>query len=132
VLEIVKDTSFVDNTADIQLVEQTSVSAEDPHMILMAKLAAQVLSKSYPNHWWIVGFAPGFTMIIKYGGADQRFGFTVDAAKAATISEFEKAVVYGGGELLERLGIPRGAWDGESGFGAVYDGAEEHGPNKVH
>jgi hypothetical protein len=46
-------------------------------------------------------------------GADARYGYSVDASKAASISELEHAIVMGGGELLERLGMKRGAWDGD-------------------
>lgn len=109
--------------ADVRVVEQTSVDAETPRMTMLAKLAAQLLTRHYPNHVWMVGWAPGWVMVIKYMGADARFGYTVDCGKAATISEIEKAVVNAGGELLERLGMRRGAWDGELP-GRQYDGAE--------
>lgn len=103
----------MEDNADIQTVEVTSVDAESRQMEMMAKLAAQVLTSHYLNHAWAVGWAPGMTLVIKYLGADQRYGYTVDASKAASISQFEHAVVMGGGELLERLGMKRGAWDGE-------------------
>jgi hypothetical protein len=111
----------VDNQADIQTVEQTSATPEDVQMETIAKLSAQLLSKHYPNHLWMVGWAPGMTLVIKHMMGDNRYGFTVDAARAATISELEKAVVMGGGELLERLGYARGAWDGDTPVG-TYDG----------
>lgn len=101
------------DNADIQTVEVTSVDAESRQMEMMAKLAAQVLTNHYMNHAWAVGWAPGMTLVIKYLGADARYGYTVDAGRAASISEFERAVVMGGGELLERLDMKRGAWDGE-------------------
>ena len=107
---------------DIETVEVTSFDKEHNQMEMMAKLAAQVLTRHYPNHMWMVGWAPGMTLIIKLGGADARYGFTVDAARAASISEYEHAVMYGGGELLERLGMARGAWNGED-FGKTYEGA---------
>jgi len=99
--------------ADIQTVEVTSVDDESKQMEMMAKLAAQLLTKHYLNHAWAVGWAPGMTLVIKYLGADQRYGYTIDAGSAHSISEFEHAVVMGGGELLERLGMKRGVWDGE-------------------
>ncbi len=104
----------MDNTADIQTVEVSSHDNETAQMILFAKLAAQVLTRHYPDHIWMVGFAPGLTIVIKNMAiADGRYGYTVDAGKAASISEFEHAVVIGGGELLERCGVKRGAWNGE-------------------
>lgn len=108
--------------ADIQTVEVTSVDGESQRMEAVAKLAAQLLTRHYPNHVWMIGWAPGAVLVIKYMGADARFGYTVDAGKAASVSELEKAVVMAGGELLERLGLPRGAWDGELP-GQEYEGA---------
>jgi hypothetical protein len=101
------------DVADIQTVEQTP-DVENQKMEQIAKMSAQVLTRHYPNHLWAVGWAPGYTLVIKNMAIDDgRYGFTVDAAKAATVSELEKAVMYGGGELLERCGVPRGAWNGE-------------------
>lgn len=100
--------------SDVALVEVTSVDPEHEQMVMFAKLAAQLLSKHYPNHWWQVGFVPGMTLVIKNMAIDDgRYGFTVDVARAATISEVEKTIVRAGGELLERCGVPRGSWDGE-------------------
>jgi hypothetical protein len=99
--------------ADIRTVEVTSDDPENAQMELIAKMAAHVLTNHYPNHLWAIGWAPGMTLVIKYLGADQRYGYTIDAAKAASVSQLEHAIVMGGGELLERLGMKRGAWDGE-------------------
>ena len=99
---------------DIATVEVTSVDAESSQMELIAKLAATRLMEHYPNHLWAVGWAPGMTLVIKNMAIDDgRYGFTVDAARAATVSELEQHIVMGGGELLERCGVPRGAWDGQ-------------------
>lgn len=98
---------------DIQTVDFTP-DVENTQMELIAKMAASTLSKHYPNHWWAVGWAPGRTLVIKNMAIDDgRYGFTVDAHRAASVSELEHAIMLGGGELLERCGVPRGAWDGE-------------------
>jgi len=100
--------------ADLQTVEVTSPdSGEDSQMELIAKLAAQKLSQHYPAHVWMVGWAPGMTLVIKNMAMDSRYGYTVDAGRAASISELEHAVMMGGGELLERMSMTRGKWDGE-------------------
>lgn len=100
--------------ADIQVVEETSRDVESNQMELIAKMAASVLSAAYPSHVWAVGWAPGMTLVIKNLAIDDgRYGFTVDAARAATVSELERTIRLGGGELLERCGVPRGKWDGE-------------------
>lgn len=98
---------------DIATVDATP-DVENGQMELIAKLAAQTLSKHYPNHVWMVGWAPGRTLIVKNMAIDDgRYGFTVDAHRAASVSELEHAIMRAGGELLERCGVPRGAWDGE-------------------
>jgi hypothetical protein len=87
---------------------------ENLQMEMMAKLATQVLCKHYPEHLWMVGWAPGMTLVVKNMGiSDGRYGFTVDAARAASISELEHCMMVAGGELLERCGVKRGAWSGE-------------------
>jgi hypothetical protein len=102
-----------DGDLDMALLDVTA-DPENAQMHLIAKMAAGLLSKHYANHLWMVGWAPGMTLIIKLMGSDTKYGYTVDAHKAATTSELEKAIVWGGGELLERLGMRRGAWDGEA------------------
>jgi hypothetical protein len=98
---------------DIETVEATP-DVENSQMELVAKLAAQTLSRHYPNHVWMVGWAPGRVLVVKNMAIDDgRYGFTVDAFRAATVSELERNIVLAGGELLERCGVPRGAWNGE-------------------
>ena len=114
---------------DIQTVDSTP-DPENTQMEMMAKMAAQILCAHYPNHLWAVGWAPGLTLVIKNSGiSDGRYGFTVDCAKAASISEVEKSVKFGGGELLERCGVPRGKWDGE--FMHFQDKTEDGRPLRV-
>lgn len=112
---------------DVRTVEETSSRALDPEWAMMevvCKKAAMLLSRIYPNHLWMVGSAPGGVLCIKHGLGDSRYGFTIDVPKAASASELEKAIVYGGGELLERMNMPRGAWDGET-QATQYDGAKD-------
>ena len=116
---------------DVQVVEQTTNGDEDAKLAMIAKFAAQTLSKSYPNHWWMVGWAPGGVLVIKHGAGDGRYGFTIDVPGADSIGRLEKAIVYGGGELLERMNMPRGAWDGEA-TPTMYEGMEEYGPKRAH
>ena len=99
---------------DVQTVEHTSVDAETIEMEIKAKQAAEDLSKAYPNHLWAVGWAPGMTLIVKNMAIDDgRYGFTIDAAKAFSASDLARMAVRAGGELLERCGVRRGAWNGE-------------------
>jgi hypothetical protein len=100
----------MNSETDIQVAEVTSVDGESVEMEAKAKDCAHTLSTHYPNHLW----APGMTLVVKNMAIDDgRYGFTIDAAKAATVSELSRMAVLAGGELLERCGVKRGAWDGE-------------------
>lgn len=106
----------MDQSADIQTVQVDSSGALDPEWVAMevvCKKAAMLLTRVYPNHLWMVGSAPGGVLCIKHGLGDNRYGYTVDVPGAASSSELEQAIIMGGGELLERMGLPRGAWDGD-------------------
>jgi hypothetical protein len=100
--------------SDINLsVTDVTPDKENVQMVMFAKLAAQVLCKAYPEHLWMVGFIPGGALVIKNMAiAEGKYGYTVDVARAGSISEVEHAVMLGGGELLERCGVRRGSWDG--------------------
>lgn len=74
------------------------------------KVAAQALdalAKSYPGYMWhvTVEFSTGLcTVRTEF---DSKYGFHLHLAASATSSEFEKQVVWAGGELLERLSLSR-------------------------
>ena len=98
---------------DVQVVESTP-DPENSQMELIAKMAATVLGAHYPEHLWAVGWAPGMTLVVKLMSMNNtRYGYTIDVARAASVSELEHAIMLGGGELLERCGAPRGRWSGE-------------------
>lgn len=104
----------MNDDADIAVAEVTSIDSESVEMEQKAKECAQTLSTHYPNHMWMVGWAPGMTLVVKNMAIDDgRYGFTIDAAHAATSSELARMAVLAGGELLERCGVRRGAWNGE-------------------
>jgi hypothetical protein len=108
--------------ADIQTVESTP-DKENFQMELIAKLAASLLTKHYPEHIWMVGWAPGGVLVLKNMAMDGRYGYTVDAGRAHSVSFLEHAIIMGGGELLERMGMPRGKWNGE--FATQVEGIPE-------
>lgn len=114
---------------DVQTIDMTP-DRENPQMELIAKMAAVTLNKHYPNHLWMIGWAPGAVLVIKNGGADSRYGFTIDIAKSHSVNHLEHWIMVAGGELLERMGHRRGAWDGE--FRMRYEGMlPGHGPLPV-
>ena len=110
--------------SDIQKVEVTSFDDESVEMEHKAKEIAQALTTAYPNHPWAIGWAPGMTLVVKHLGGDARWGYTIDAAKSFSASDLKKSAVTAGGELLERMGMARGAWNGEE-FAMKYEGATQ-------
>lgn len=121
----------MNDAVDVQLVEVTSVDSESSQMEYIAKLAAQLLNNHYPNHIWAIGWAPGLTLVVKHLLGDAKYGYTVDCARCATVSELERYIVAAGGELLERLGFPRGAWNGDMPT-HTYDGVRKQDEIKLN
>lgn len=103
---------------DVQTVEVTSYDAESVEMEHKAKQVATYLTRAYPDHPWMVGWAPGMTLVVKHMAGQAKYGYTIDAAKSFSASHLARAAVMAGGELLERMGMPRGRWNGE--FGQEY------------
>jgi hypothetical protein len=104
----------MNDDVDIQTVEETSVDEESIEMESRAKSVAHTLSRHYPDHLWAVGWAPGYTLVVKNMAiSDGRYGFTIDAAKSFSASDLDRLAINAGGELLERCGVRRGRWNGE-------------------
>lgn len=102
----------MDTSADIQTVDMTP-DDENTKLELIAKLAAQTLCRHYPNHLWFVGWAPGGNLVVKHGAMDNRYGFVIHFPHCHSSSDFEQRVMRAGGEMLERLFMRRGAWNGD-------------------
>ena len=101
------------DTADIQTVEMSG-HVEDGTMEMFAKEAAQVLTNHYPNYPWCIGWAPGFALVVKLLiNPDFNYGFTLDCRGGLQYKRFVHEVTMAGGELLDRLDMPRGKWDGQ-------------------
>lgn len=101
-------------TADIQTVEITSVDDETLQMEFYAKSVCETLSENYARHLWSVGWAPGGVLVVKLIiNPDFNYGYTIDCARSFSASDLAHTAKMAGGELLERLGMKRGAWDGE-------------------
>jgi hypothetical protein len=96
---------------EIETVEITSDDELD--MEVKAKEVTQTLTQHYPNHVWMVGWAPGRTLIVRNMLFNAKYGYTIDGTKELSAKELSHAAVCAGGELLERMGMTRGAWDGE-------------------
>lgn len=113
--------------ADIQVVEVTS--QEEIALNERAKAVAEVLTEHYPNHLWQVGWTNGNVLVVKnalIGGG--RYGYTIDNAALVTHRDLVRAAKMAGGELLERCGMKRGAWDGEMTPGRLEGADPRHIP----
>jgi len=110
--------SLLADEIDVRTVEVTSIDEESVEMEHKAKEVATLLTRIYPDHPWMVGWAPGMTLVVKHMAGDARYGFTIDGAKEITPKKLALVAMRAGGELLERMGMPRGRWSGE--FGTEY------------
>lgn len=100
---------------DVATVEVTSYDSESIEMEVKAKEVAHRLATTYPDHPWAVGWAPGMTLVVKHMAGDAKYGYTIDCANSFSASDLAHAAMLAGGELLERLGMPRSRWNGEMG-----------------
>src|SRR6267378_2519869 len=98
---------------DVQVVEQQD-SPENAMMSVLAKEVAFTLDNTYPNYPWVVGWHPGFALAVKLLlNPDFNYGYTIDCRGGMTAYALAHSAKMAGGELLERLDLPRGAWTGE-------------------
>lgn len=112
----------MDSSPDIRIVEATSM--QEFALNERAKAVAEVLSQHYPNHLWQVGWTDGQVLVVKnalIGGG--KYGYTIDNATLLTRKDLVRAAKMAGGELLERCGMRRGAWDGDEQPGRL-EGAD--------
>lgn len=92
-----------------------------------AKEVCKVLSEHYPNHLWQVGWTDGQVLVVKnalIGGG--KYGYTIDAAAKCTAKQLAQIAKEAGGELLERCGMRRGAWDGDEQPGRLEGADPKH------
>lgn len=117
----------MDSSPDIRVVEVTSMDEID--MNEKAKEVAETLTRHYPNHLWQVGWAPGNVLVVKnalIGGG--KYGYTIDCPRSISATDLAHTAMLAGGELLERCGMRRGAWDGEQQPGFLHGADPKHIP----
>ncbi len=125
ILHRVRQVLNIDSQADIQTVEVGTIDKEHVLMESLAKHVAQALTVSYPNYPWAIGWHPGGVLCVKLMlASDGNYGYTIDAYRLHSASDLTKQAVMAGGELLERLGMPRGAWNGDMPT-QNYDGVDK-------
>ena len=77
-----------------------------------AMQVGEALNTAYPGHLWMVTAARG-VLIIK-NGVLAKFGqYGMVLPKDYSASHLKEEAIKMGGELLERCGLPRGAWNGD-------------------
>lgn len=79
-----------------------------------AKECAEVLMKTYPGHPWIVNAQDDSVWVsLMYAAKFGSYCYYIHPRHTVTPTMLREHVIRGGGELLERLGMPRhGVWDG--------------------
>lgn len=88
--------------------------SRDPANLPMAKEIVEVLTFAYPNHsWWVR--IDGGVVIIKHFGISGTVGMVrkYDALASDAMAR-KRDVIRAAGELLERAGLRRGAYDGQA------------------
>ena len=87
---------------------------ENPNADSTAKSAAEALTRAYPNHsWWVE--CKGGILLIKHFGISSKLGMLKHLSKmAGSARAFQREVVLAAGELLERAGLARRDYRGES------------------
>jgi hypothetical protein len=96
-------------THDIAVAEVTSL--DEIGMMEWAKAVADKLSTVYPNHLWAVAWQGG-AIVVKNLSISGFYGMVLEDPKKYTKRQIELDAVMKAGELLERCGMKRGAWDG--------------------
>lgn len=95
---------------DIQTVEVTSL--DEIGMMDWAKAVGDTLAKHYPEHLWAVAWQ-GKALVVKNLGISGLYGMVLENPMKMSLRAIQRDAVLKAGELLERAGMKRGAWNGE-------------------
>ena len=99
------------SNADIVIADETSRSAEELTLIEWAKAVGDKISEHYPNHLWAVAWQGG-ALVVKNLSISGLYGMVLEDPRKHGLRFILKDAVMKAGELLERCGMRRGAWDG--------------------
>ena len=87
-------------------------SKDDLDQITKAREIAETLVQHYPQHLWAVSWQGG-VIVVKNLAVSGHYGFVIKPRDSYSASDLAKQAVRAGGELLERAGMRRGAWNGQ-------------------
>jgi hypothetical protein len=99
-----------DDAPNLQVVDVTSV--EDYGLMEKAREVGECLYKHYPNHLWQVSWQGG-ALVVKNLAISSHYGFLLPKAANTDHKLLKQQSLLAGGELLERAGMSRGAWNGQ-------------------
>lgn len=110
-----------DNT-DMAIADFTPSEMENEVLAMSkAKEVGDTLAQHYPNHLWAVSWQGG-VLVVKNLAISSHYGFVMKYADSFSATNLAKQAVIAGGELLERAGMKRGAWDGR--FAETLEGSD--------
>lgn len=97
---------------DERMAEATETPDIPANDLIWAKEMADALNAAYPGHLWAVNVngAGGVADIYNFS-LSGNWGFRIKLPQVYSMSDFRKQVIRGGGEMLERFRLSRGAAD---------------------
>jgi hypothetical protein len=96
-------------TADLISLER---NVQDAYEIGVCKQVGDELERHYPGWMWMVSVPPkGGVVQIRSGYMDPRQGFVVKLVASYSASHLAREAVRAGGELLERVNMPRSKYE---------------------
>lgn len=99
--------------------DRPDIAAND---LVMAKTMSEVLNRHYPGHMWAVNVQGVQGIATIYNLAlSGRWGFVLRLPDHYSASDFDRAIVNAGGELLERYRLARGKFSDSAHAGLKTD-----------
>lgn len=95
---------------DIKIIEEGNI--EEVLDMQKAQEVGDTLQRTYPGHMWMVAFQ-GSALVVKNLAISTHYGFIIKHHDSFSASDLARKAVLAGGELLERAGMKRGAWNGQ-------------------
>lgn len=98
---------------EIAVVEREGDWRNEMAIEAAAKEVAEALSVAYPDHFWAIGYQGGAIVVKNMAIIDGGNQYGMVLPKHYSSSDLKRNAILMAGELLERAGMKRGAWNGE-------------------